>query len=243
MEEATRQDSMEESTGAHELPATPRGVLAALDELLRRPEWVVRRADRRDTAYLLRVAVGAVFCFLLYGLVSGFFQGGGQILVTAFKGPAIIVASLALCLPSFYVFSALSGVEVSLPWLAGAVVGLAGRLGLLLVALMPVTWLFSVSSRSLGFIVMLHFAIWLITVGLASRFLTAAARKQGGKGLTAWIFLFLFVSFQVASQMRPVLWRPEGMALFAPQKMFFWQHLAEVFEGEDERVSQEELEG
>ena len=134
MDGTMRDDGLEEEVATPELPAAPRGVLAALDELLRRPDWVIRRADSREVGYLGWMALGAIACFLVYGAASGTFQGGQQILVTAFKIPVIIVTSLALCLPSFYVLSALSGVDVSLRWLAVAMVGLAGMLGLLLVA-------------------------------------------------------------------------------------------------------------
>lgn len=213
-----------------EVPASSPGVLSSLDELLRRPELVVARAERRETAPLYRLLAGAVLCFAAYGVASGFFQGGGQVLVTAFKVPLIVFASLGLCLPSFYVLAALAGVEVSLRWLAGAIVGLAGMLGLLLIALMPIAWLFSVSTSSLGFIVMLHVAVWLTAVAFAYRFLGAISRERGGGALVAWTLIFILVSFQVASQMRPVLWRPDGMPVFSPQKMFFLEHVGRVFE-------------
>ena len=39
--------------------------------------------------------------------------------------------------------------------------------------------------------------------------------------------------------MRPVLWRPDGMALFAPEKMFFLVHFVRIVDGEEEPVPQE----
>ncbi len=150
---------MDESPSGNQAPpvdeipdaAMPRGPLTALDELLRRPQAILHR-QRRDGQSLLYLAAGAFLCCVLYGAASGVFQGGGQILVAALKAPLIILVSLALCAPSFYVLSSLAGIEVSPRWLAATLVGLAGMLGLLLVALMPVSWLFSVSSRSLAFL-------------------------------------------------------------------------------------------
>ncbi|MCP4657959.1 MAG: hypothetical protein GY856_21330, partial [bacterium] len=199
-------------------PEAPRGVFAALDELLRRPGVVIARSRLRTPSSLVYLLLGALACCVVYGAASGFFQGGGQILVTAFKAPLIIFGSLLLCLPSFYVFSSLAGAEVSGRWLATAMVGLGAMLGLLLVGLMPIAWLFSVSSRSLPFIVVLHFAVWVVAIGFGYRFLALAFRGVGGL-LALWILLFSIVSFQVASQMRPVLLRPAEVPLFAPQKM------------------------
>ncbi len=224
--------------------AAPRGPLAALDELLRSPQALFDRARRGGRSSLPYLAVGAMICFALYGAASGFFQGGDQILVTALKAPLIILLSLMMCAPSFYVLSSLAGVEVSARWLAATLVGLAGMLGLLLAALLPVAWLFSVSSASLAFLAVLHLAVWIIAVHFGFKFLTAAFRQRRTKETghahgesrpsMAWMLLFVLVSLQVASQMRPVLWRAEGEALFAPRKMFFLEHFARVAAGEEE---------
>ncbi len=216
-------------------PAAPRGPLSALDELLHRPQAIFDRSRRAGPSPLLWLAAAAVICFVLYGGASGFFQGGTQILVAGFKAPLILLASLGLCAPSLYVLSSLEGVEVTPRWLAATVVGLAGMLGLLLVALMPVTWLFSVSSASLAFIAVLQLLVWIVAVHFGYKFLIAASHANGAsKPSMAWMVLFVLVSLQVASQMRPVLWRAEDDALFAPRKMFFLEHFARVASGADE---------
>jgi hypothetical protein len=33
--------------------------------------------------------------------------------------------------------------------------------------------------------------------------------------------------------MRPVLWRPDGMALFAPRKVFFLEHVVRIANGDE----------
>ncbi len=221
-----------------ETPAAPRGVLAALDELLRRPAALVVRAKEGEAQPFMGLLVGAIGCFLVYGAASGFFQGGEQILVTTLKAPLIIFASLLLCVPSFYVFSALGGIEVSPRWLATAALGLAGMLGLLLASLMPVIWLFSVSSASLPFVVFLHFTVWLVALAFGYRFLHLATDQRCGGRLVTWTILLLVVSLQVSSQMRPVLYRPAQMELFAPQKIFFMEHVARILDQEPKRSQQ-----
>ena len=224
-----------------EPPPAPRGPIAALDELLHRPQAIFDRAPRTGGRPLLFLAAGAVVCFALYGAASGFFQGGSQILVAALKAPLILLASLALCAPSFYVLSSLEGVEVTPRWLAATIAGLAGMLGLLLVALMPVSWLFSVSSASLAFLVVLHLLAWIVAVHFGFKFLTAAFHAIGAsRPSKAWMVLFFLVSLQVASQMRPVLWRAQGEALFAPRKMFFVEHFSRLAAGNDGAESSSE---
>ncbi len=249
LDDATPED-LDRDDEPRDPPAPPRGPLGALDELLHRPQAIFDRSRRAGASSLPWLAVAAVACFALYGAASGFFQGGGQILVAGFKAPLILLASLGLCAPSFYVLSSLEGVEVTPRWLAATVVGLAGMLGLLLVAMMPVTWLFSVSSASLAFIAVLQLLVWIVAVHFGYKFLIAAFRQRRTNGTQhahgeskpsmAWMVLFVLVSLQVASQMRPVLWRAEDEALFAPRKMFFLEHFARVASGEDEAVSSSE---
>ena len=241
MDETPRDDA-EREVAIHSPTASPRGPLATLDEVLRRPREIFDRARRPGESSLLWLAFAAAACFALYGAVSGFFQGGSQILLAALKAPLILIASLALCAPSFYVLSSLSGVEVTVRWLAAALVGLGGILGLLLIALMPITWLFSVSSSSLAFIAVLQLLVWIVAVHFGYRFLAAGFRRidadgtldaGGARPSITWMVLFVLVSLQVASQLRPVLWRAEGEALFAPRRMFFAEHFFRVAAGMD----------
>ena len=112
-----------------------------LDVLLRRPEEA-----RGANPYVL--LAGAVLCYVLYGLAAGFFQGGWSLGLAVMKVPLIILGSIALCIPSLYVFSALAGAEYTPRTFAIAVAGFCACRAALL-ALMPVIWLFSVSTISL----------------------------------------------------------------------------------------------
>jgi hypothetical protein len=215
------------------LEAARGGVLGALDELLRRPTLLLERSGRAGPLPVLQLVVGAVVCCAAYGAASGFFQGGGQILVAALKAPLIVLGSLLLCLPSLYVLASLAGVEVSPRWIAVTAGGLAGMLGLLLAAVLPIAWLFSASSSSLGFMIFIHVVVWTFTLGFGLRFLLRAARARGAFSLFLWTLLLLVVSLQVASQLRPVLWRPAEMALFAPRKAFFLEHLGRIVTGKE----------
>lgn len=195
-------------------------IFRSLDQLLRRPD----ESAALDPFALL---AGAILCYALYGVGSGFFQGGWSIGLAVLKVPLIILASLALCVPSLYVFSVLAGAESSPRAFAVTLSGFCGIAGLLLLALMPVVWLFSVSTISLAFVVWMHIAVWIVTLVFARRFLARTAPNASFE-MGMWLVLLFFVSLQMTTYVRPVLWRADGEALFATEKKSFFGHIADV---------------
>lgn len=192
----------------------------ALDQLLRKP-------DEAETLNPLALLIGAILCYVLYGVAAGFFQGGWGIGLAVMKVPLIILGSLALCVPSLYVFTALSGADYTPGSFASALAGFCGVAGLLLLALMPVIWLFSVSTISLWFVMWLHIAVWIVTLLFAHRFLARTAPRAHG-AIVVWLILLFFVSLQMTTYARPVLWRGGNEPLFATEKKSFFGHLGEV---------------
>lgn len=218
----------------------PSGTLGELNELLKRPAALVRRSYQGGPAPA-RLLVGALACFVLYGVAAGFFAGGASLLLAAFKVPLIILLTFLLCIPSLYVFGAMAGADWTGRRFLTMLSGFAATLGLLLVALLPISWLFSVSSRYLASAVWLHFFLWALALIFGWRFLGVALQESGAKsGLFLWLVLFLLVSMQVATVVRPVLVWEEGSALFVQGKMFFLEHLGRVYD-QDEKTRQEEL--
>ena len=128
----------------------PRSLAGVFNELLIRPLAFFDRARNGGQASPFRILAVSTLCYALYGAAAGFFQGGDQILVAALKAPLIILFTLLLCLPSLYVFSAVAGAEWTRRSFLAVLAGFAGTLALVLLALLPINWLFSSSSRLLG---------------------------------------------------------------------------------------------
>jgi hypothetical protein len=215
------------------LPPPPRGPLGSFNELLTRPLALLDRArgGGKADASPLRLLAGSTVCYALYGAAAGFFQGGDQILVAALKTPLIIFFTLLLCLPSLYVFSAASGAEWTRRTFLAVLAGFAGTLALVLIALLPINWLFSASSRGLGSAVLLHFFLWFVALCLAWRFLGRALEASGARGaMILWLALFCLVSFQATTLLRPVLERTPGSPLFVSGKKSFLEHMGQVFD-------------
>lgn len=223
-------DDSRDATAAAADEPEPSGLVSAFDELLKAPHRLLSRAvaaNPRRAA--LRLALGSLVALATYGAAAGIFQGGDTIALAAMKVPLIVAFTLALCLPSLYIFAALAGAAIPRRLFVLLVAGFAGMLSLLLVGLLPIAWLFSVSSRSLPFVVWLHFLAWLVAVCFGVRFLSRGLDGRVAVALRIWLFLFLVVSFQAATFLRPVLWRSRGEGLFATGKMSFFEQLGHVY--------------
>lgn len=205
------------------LISEPASMLQAFDELLKQPAQTVSRAASSRVAIWLMG--GALLSASVYGAAAGFFQGGTAILLPMLKAPLILAFSLLLCLPSLYIIGSMLGARLSAQRFRVAVAGFAGMIGLLMIGLMPIVWLFSVSSRSMAFVATLHVFLWIVCVAFAARFLGLALRESGARAAPIlWVLLFLIVSLQVATFLRPVLWYEPGAPLFRAEKLFFLEH-------------------
>ncbi|HEV8578701.1 MAG TPA: hypothetical protein VGX68_06415 [Thermoanaerobaculia bacterium] len=212
--------------------APPSRLLTAFNELLLNPLSLLERAGTSRGGLAFLVLAGSVCGYLFYGAAAGFFQGGTQILVAAMKAPIIIVLSLLLCLPSLFVFSAMAGARWTRRTFLFLLAGFAGTLALLLLALLPVSWLFSASSRHLASVVFLQFILWLAALLLTWRFLGRVLTAMGARtgAMFLWLLLFCVVSLQVTTMLRPVLERKPGGALFVSGKKSFLEQMGDVFD-------------
>lgn len=228
---------MESVHAQPEIPRT-RGPLAEFAELLVRPLSLVERARRGERSRPWHLLAGAVVCWALYGAAAGFFQGGEQVLVSALKAPLIVIVSLLLCLPSLYVFSSMAGAEWTGRSFFALLCGFAATLGLVMLALLPVGWLFSLSSRYLTSAVLFHLTLWVVGLLLAWRFLGPALRANGAVtgSLLLWLALFLLVSLQATTLLRPVLARDAGAPLFVDGKKSFFEHLGDAGRWDEEKA-------
>lgn len=202
------------------------GPIAAVEAVLREPRRVVfqltQPGARRVTASLLLAAIG---CALVYGVVVGTFSGGDQLWAAPLKIVAGLLLSAAICLPSLYVFSCLGGTRARLSDLCGMVAGLLALATLLLLGFAPVAWVFSESTESVAGMGAIHLGFWFIASYFGLRFLHAGFKlldARGSGGLGAWVVVFMLVTLQMATALRPII----GTApTFLPtEKKFFLAH-------------------
>jgi hypothetical protein len=221
-----------------ETPAPqPPSLPAAFHDLLTHPLAILDRAPGTGLGPALSLLAGSAVLWVLYGAAAGFFQGGTQILVAALKAPLIILLALLLCLPSLFVFSAMAGTRWTVRTFLAVLAGFAGTLALVLLALLPVSWLFSASSRHLSTAMVFQFLLWLVALALSEKFLRKALAALGTRpsALALWMGLFCLVSLQVTTMLRPVLLRKPGGGVFVTGKKSFLEQMWYVFD-KDETV-------
>ncbi len=220
-------------------PPLPRGYEASgadniVAALLKAPQTVShsianQKGLLRSAGLLLGVAVG---CHAIFGLAVGLFGGISVGVMDMVKVPLAAVCALLLCFPSLYVFACVAGSPLSLSQTVMLGCSCLAMVGLLLVGLAPVAWLFAVSTQSLPFVVMLAFLIWLIALAFAARYvgkLKVNLLFQRQSGIMLWLIILMVVTLQMATCMRPMLTKPDR-GWWTSEKMFFLTHFGSTFE-------------
>ncbi len=202
------------------------------EALLRRPHALIARlADPGHGATRMFAATAAI-SFLLFGLVLGCFAKHEQLWAAPVKITGGLLFAGVICFPSLYIFATLAGARVTLTQLVACLTGALALAGLLLLGFAPAIWIFAESTDSFGFMGLLAVAAWLIALFFALRFLKALVVATGGTQngpLFVWSFVFLLVSLQLTTSLRPILGRSE--TLLTQEKKFFVQHWVDTMGG------------
>jgi hypothetical protein len=155
-----------------------------------------------------------IFLFsLIYGIVMGSYNGFYQSLVTGIKMPCLIFLSLLICFPALYVVQYMIGSTMTIYTMANIL--LSGFIVFTTIALSfaPIVIFFMVTSDNYSFLKLLHVAIFTFSGVFAVKTilngLTFSCEKKNvypKQGMTIfkiWIFIFAFVSSQLAWNLRP----------------------------------------
>lgn len=223
---------MSEDTNTPPLPQTGNAVAS----LLKAPGSVVEAiANRKRTVTTgITLLVAAIVFHAIFGLAIGFFGGWSVAVMDVVKVPLVAVCSLFLCYPSLYVFSCVGGVPLSLSQTFALGASCLAMIGLLLVGLAPVAWLFAVSTASIPFITILALGIWCVAGGFAVKYIgklqTHILFSRTG-GIKVWFVIWVVVTMQMFTCMRPILVQPDNeTGWWTSQKLFFLQHLGSTFD-------------
>lgn len=201
-----------------------------LDALLKTPNRLQAEIHLGNALPALKALVLiTLFGLLCYGLITGMFSGGVQLVWAPLKVIATVLASALLCLPSLYIFISLAGIEMKpLSMMAQGMTGLA-LTSVLLLGLAPVLFLFTVSTESLVFMGLLHLILFFVAGGAgAQRFLNSLDRYIPAKSFYPglWLCIFTLVLCQMSTTLRPILGSSEDV--FTSEKQFFLVHWLDV---------------
>lgn len=200
------------------------------EAILRRPHALASRLSMPNHGATGRFILMALISILLFGFVLGCFAKDEQLWAAPLKIAAGLVFSGLICFPSLYIFTTLAGGKMSISQLAACFAGALALAGLLLMGVAPAVWIFAESTDSIGFMGSLGIGSWVIAVTFALKFLKSVIFATGGtqKGpLVIWSFVFLLVSLQMTTTLRPILGRSDQF--LTQEKKFFLQHWGDTF--------------
>jgi hypothetical protein len=205
-----------------------------ITSLLKSPQAVSHVIAGREAllrSALLFLGTGIV-CHAVFGFAAGMFGGLQVAWMDVAKAPLVAVCSLFLCFPSLYVFACVAGSPLTFSQTFTLGCSCLAMLGLILIGLAPVAWLFAVSTESVPFMVMLLFLVWIIALSFTSRYvgtLRANPLFQRQGGIKLWFFILILVTLQMTTCMRPMLAKPEN-GWWTPGKTFFLSHFGSTFD-------------
>lgn len=189
--------------------------------LLSRADDILRgRTGPESARPSRRLAWCVLGCGSLYGAVMGSFGalvGGpsGQVLISAAKVPILLLATLVLCLPTFFVLNTLLGVRHDFGRALRAILGSQAGLTIVLASLSPFTALWYASSADYNAAILFNAAMFGLSAASAQwplrrayRPLIAANRTHQTL-LRAWLVLYAFVGVQMAWLLRPFVGNPD----------------------------------
>jgi hypothetical protein len=214
----------------HDTPTTRNIVTALLKEPQRVAEAIAGQRDLGRSAGMLLAS--GVACHVVFGLAMGMFGGLTVAAMDVVKVPLVAICSLFLCFPSLYVFACVAGSPLSLSQTFILGCSCVAMVGLLLVGLAPVVWLFAVSTESLPFMVVLTLLVWLVALAFTARYvgkLRANPLFQRQAGIKVWFLILMLVTLQMATCMRPMLAKPEK-GWWTAEKKFFLSHFGSTFD-------------
>jgi hypothetical protein len=201
-------------------------VFAAIEALLRQPRRLLFQLRQPGAGKLIAAMLFTAFlCSLIYGVVAGTFSGGTQLWAAPVKIAAGLMISAAICLPSLYIFTCLSGSQARVIEVGGLLAGLMMLMTILLIGFAPVAWIFSQSTESLAWMGTLHLIFWFVATLFGVRFMKTGfshANAKSQAGLNVWVVIFLLVALQMTTALRPILGKSDSF--FPTEKKFFIGH-------------------
>ena len=207
------------------------GFTGVIESILRQPRRVMYQLRQAGQgALFLNLLLLALVCSAIYGLVVGTFSLHDQLWAAPLKVVLGLLLSAFICLPSLYIFSALSGSQARLVEVFGMLAGLLALSTILLVGFAPVAWVFSQSTQSVPAMGALHLIFWFISSYFGLRFLYHGLKHLGLRstsGLAVWMIIFIMVALQMTTTLRPIVGTDKTFLPALTEKKFFLTHWAD----------------
>ncbi|MDX2109187.1 MAG: hypothetical protein SFY80_02995 [Verrucomicrobiota bacterium] len=205
------------------IPA-PKGIGSVLELLLRNPTALVHHMSASKEASIgSSLLIVAIISLSLFGIVVGSFSGGIQWWAAPLKITLGMLFSTAICFPSLYIFTCLSGIEIRISKLIQLVLGMTAITGILLLGFAPVSWVFAQSTDSIPIFGFLNLVFWAIGIIFGLKFLSRQLVGEKASMLSLWVLIFLLVCMQMTTTLRPIIGKAD--TLLPKEKKFFLSYM------------------
>ncbi|MFF0823667.1 hypothetical protein ACFYUR_25140 [Micromonospora haikouensis] len=147
--------------------------------------WQQIVADHDLNALTLRMLASSGVALACYGAVLGAFHSVLMALTSAVKLPLLFLVTLAICLPTLYLFNLVFGARLSVRQSLALVMVAITVTSMLAVAFAPISLFFLITAPDYGFFKLLNVAILTLSAVVGLRFLTGGMQVLNAHGLLA----------------------------------------------------------
>jgi len=149
--------------------------LLIVERILRDRDGIWRQIieERSLKELTLQMLASSALSLALYGAVLGASNGWLQALSSTVKLPLLFLATLAICLPTLYLFNLVFGARLTMQQAVALIMVSITVTAVLTLAFAPISLFFLITAQSYSFFKLLNVAILLLTAIVGLRFLTA----------------------------------------------------------------------
>jgi hypothetical protein len=161
--------------------------LLVIERILRdrRGIWDQVVEDRQLTRLTGQMLGSSVIALACYGAVLGSFHSVLMALTSAVKLPLLFLVTLAICLPTLYLFNLVFGARLSIRQSLALVMVALTVTAMLALAFAPISLFFLITAPDYNFFKLLNVAILALSALVGLRFLTGGMRVLNENGLLA----------------------------------------------------------
>jgi hypothetical protein len=138
--------------------------------------WDQIIGERDLPKLIMRMLITSAISLAAYGAVLGASSGWLQALVSTAKLPLLFLVTLAICLPTLYLFNLVFGAKLSVLQACALIMVAVTVTAVLTFAFAPISLFFLITARSYAFFKLLNVAILTLTALVGLRFLTSGMR-------------------------------------------------------------------
>src|SRR4051812_11309202 len=163
------------------------GGLLVIERLLRDRDgiWQQIIEERGLKPLNLQMLTSSALSLALYGAVLGASNGALQAVSSFVKLPLLFLATLAICLPTLYLFNLVFGARLSVLQAVTLIMGTITVTSVLTLAFAPISLFFLITAQSYSFFKLLNVAILVLTAIVGLHFLRAGMTAFNAHQLAA----------------------------------------------------------